>query len=127
MNEAVEKLVLKQRICEEILSYGESNQEEPDLTFTLNRILLAFELAGYLPVEPVKLEELGVIGHDGVTDKLRHLTARLGAIAFLVDDNTIYGMINEIGHEIDEQIVKLESLNVAHNEAKFGQLYRRVG
>jgi hypothetical protein len=53
-----EKLALRQKVCEEILSYGESNQEVTDLTLTLDRIFTAFELAGYLPVEEVEFEGL---------------------------------------------------------------------
>ncbi len=36
--------ILRQRICEEILAYGESKREGPDLTLTIDRILTAFEL-----------------------------------------------------------------------------------
>ncbi len=36
--------ILRQRICEEILAYGESKREGTDLTLTIDRILTVFEL-----------------------------------------------------------------------------------
>ncbi len=48
--QAIERL--RMHVCEEILNFGESKREGPDLTLTLDRIFTALELAGYRLQEP---------------------------------------------------------------------------